>query len=121
MRLFSLILKKKLINLDIKKASTFKILKANIKSRTETLSEQFNNALLAYRFPTELKIEDVSPAFKKDDLLWTQNYRPVSVLPVAFKIYERLKQISLRLELFLSPCFADTEKNLVYNKYCYQY
>ena len=121
MRLFSLILKKKLINLDIKKASTFKILKANIKSRTETLSEQFSNALLAYRFPTELKIEDVSPAFKKDDLLWTQNYRPVSVLPVAFKIYERLKQISLRLEHFMSHCFADTEKNLAYNKYCYHY
>ena len=114
-------IEKKLINLDTKKASTFKILKANIKSCTETLSEQFNNALLACSFPTESKFENVSPVFKKDDLLWTQNYRPVSVLPVAFKIYERLKQISLRLELFLSPCSTDTEKNLVYNKYYHQY
>ena len=48
-----------------KKASTFKILRANIESCSETFSEQFNNTLLTFSFPTESKIEDASPVFKK--------------------------------------------------------
>ena len=37
-----------------------------------------------------------------------KNYRPVSVLPVVSKIFERLlhKQISLHLDRFLSPCLC---------------
>ena len=67
-----------------------KILRANKESCSETLAELFNNTLLTSSFPTELKVADVSPVFKKDDLLKTKNYRPVSVLPVVSKIFERL-------------------------------
>ena len=56
-------------------------------------------------FPTELKVADVGPVFKKDDPLKTKNYRPVSVLPIVSKIFERLlhEQMSLLVDRFLSP------------------
>ena len=65
---------KELRNLNTKKASTFgnippNILRANKKSCSETLAELFNNNLLTSSFPTELKVADVSPVFKKGDSL----------------------------------------------------
>ena len=56
-------------------------------------------------FPTELEISDVSSVFKKDDPLKTKNYRPVSMLPVVSKIFERHlhKKMSLHVDRFVSP------------------
>ena len=63
-------------------------------------------------FPTELKVSDVSPVLKKDDALKTKNYKPVSVLPVVSKIFERLmyKQMSLHVDRFLSPFLCGYRK-----------
>ena len=44
------------------------------------------------KFSDNLKIADVTPVFKKDDANLTKNYRPVSVLPIVSKIFERLLQ-----------------------------
>ena len=77
-------IEKELKNLNTKIASTFgnippKILRASKESCYETL-----------------KVADVSPVFKRDDLLKMKSYRPVSVLPVVSKIFERVlhKQMS---------------------------
>ena len=93
-----------------KKASTFgnippNILRASRESCSETLAELFNNTLLTSSFPAELKFADVSPVSKKYDPLKTKNCRPVSVLPVVSKIFERLlhKQMSLNVDRFMSP------------------
>ena len=43
-------------------------------------------------FPNNLKLADVTPVFKKEDASLLKNYRPVSVLPVASKTYERIMQ-----------------------------
>ena len=64
-------IEKELRNLNTKKASTFgnispKIWRASKESFSETLAELFNNTLLTSSFPTELKVADVSPVFKKD-------------------------------------------------------
>ena len=88
-------IEKELRNLNTKKASTFgnispKILRTSKESCYETLAELFNHTLLTSSFSTELKIADVSPVFKKDDPLKTKSYRPVSVLLVVSKIFERL-------------------------------
>ena len=91
-----------------KKASTFgnmppKISRASKERGYETLAEVFNNNLLISSFPHELKVAHVTPIFKKG---WPiKNYRPVSVLPVVSKIFERLlhKQMSLYVDRFLSP------------------
>ena len=63
-------------------------MRASKESCSDTLAELFNNILWTSSFPTELKIADVSPAFKKDDPLKTKNYRPVSVLPVVSRELE---------------------------------
>ena len=104
-------IEKKLRNLNTKKASTFgnippNILRAIKEICSETLAKLFNNTLLTSIFPTELKVADVSPVFKKDDTIKMKIYRPVSVLPVVSKIFERLlhKQMSLHVDRFtLSP------------------
>ena len=51
-----------------------------------------------------LKLEDITPAFrKKDPLINKENYRPVSVLPGISKIFEKLMQINDYINNFLSP------------------
>ena len=71
-----------------------------------------NNLLLKSRFPTELEAAYVSPVFKKDDPLKTKNSRPVSVLPVVSKIFERIlhKKMSLHVDRFLSPYLCGYRK-----------
>ena len=44
------------------------------------------------KFPENLKLADVTPIFKKDDVTCVKNYRPVSVLPSVSKVFERLMQ-----------------------------
>ena len=43
-------------------------------------------------FPNNLKLANVTTVFKNKDASMLKNYRPVSVLPVVFKIYERIMQ-----------------------------
>ena len=43
-------------------------------------------------FPNNFKVADVTHVFKKEDASLLKNYRPVSVLPIASKIYERIMQ-----------------------------
>ena len=88
-------IEKELRNLSAKKASTFKnitpkVLKSSIESCCEVLTKLFNNTILTANFPDKLKVADVSPIFKKDDPHKLKSYRPVSVLPVVSKVFERL-------------------------------
>ena len=68
--------------------------------------------LLNKNFPENLKLADVSPLFKKDDETFVENYRPVSVLPTASKVFERImqKQISDYVGKFLSPFLCGYRK-----------
>ena len=54
-------------------------------------------------FPDSLKAANITPTFKKDDRLDKANYRPVSILPLISKAYERLiyNQLSEYSESFL--------------------
>ena len=112
-------IEKELRKLNTKKASTFgnilpKILRASKEGCSESSAELFNNTLLTSSFPTELKVADVSPVFKKDDPLKTKNYRLISVLPVASKFFEihLHKQMSLHVDRFLSPYLCSYQKGL---------
>ena len=55
-------------------------------------------------FPTALKLAYITPVFKKASKNSKENYRPVSILPIISKIYERCmcKQISDYLGNFFS-------------------
>ena len=50
----------------------------------------FRSCLENGKFPTEWKKANVVPAHKKGDKQNLKNYRPISLLPVAGKIFERI-------------------------------
>ena len=72
----------------------------------------FNKTVLTGDFPNELKLADFASVFKKENLLKSKNYKPVSVLPVVLKIFEGIihKQMSLHVDNFLSPYLCSYRK-----------
>ena len=44
--------------------------------------------LLNIYFPENFKLADMSSIFRKKDKTFAENYRPVSVLPTVYKIFE---------------------------------
>ena len=55
-------------------------------------------------FPDSLKEANITLIFKKDDLPDKSNYRPISILPLISKVYDRLiyNQLSVYTKCFLS-------------------
>ena len=77
------------------------------------LTNIWNQQILLNKiFLENLKLADVSPIFKKKDKTFVENYRPVSVLPIVSKIFERImqKQISDYIGKFLSPFLCGYRK-----------
>ena len=89
-----------------------KILKLSSDTTATILQELFNESLSNYEFPVKLKLADIIPVFKKKNPLDKANYRPVSVLPLISKIYEKLlqKQLSNYIENVLSPYLCGYRK-----------
>ena len=83
-----------------------KILKkcASSCSTAPSLQKIFNEILRTGNFLDKLKLADITPVFKKNNPLEKENYRPVSLLPVVSKIFERImqKQIKFFTEKLLS-------------------
>ena len=69
-----------------------------------TLADCINKSFENGAFPDCLKEANVTPVFKKDDPLDIENYRPVSILPLLSKVFEKLiyKQLSNYTESLLS-------------------
>ena len=66
----------------------------------EILSDINNHTILEGVFPNSLKIAKVIPVFKAGDVKSVTNYRPISILPVFSKIFEKV--IYKRLDDFLA-------------------
>ena len=49
-----------------------------------------NQTIRDAKFPLSMKLSDIAPIFKTSDVLDTDNYRPVNVLPCLSKIVERI-------------------------------
>ena len=80
---------------------------------SEPLKHIWNEEIIGkQRFPSELKLADISPIFKKLETIHKENYRPVSVLPVVSKIFERIidKQTNTYMEKYLSPYLCGYRK-----------
>ena len=104
--------------LNIKTSSTFmnitpKLLKDTMGIIVEPLVNIWNVEIICHRkFPSKLKYADLIPIFKKLDSTQTENYRPVSILPVVSKLFERLMQTQIKayIEKYLSPYLCGYRK-----------
>ena len=77
-----------------------KVVKMGESFFAEHLSTVFNFCFEQGVFPEYLKIAFISPIYKKDSKLFVGNYRPVSILPILSKIFEKV--IVKRVLKFLS-------------------
>ena len=92
---------KEVLNLNNKKASQnsdipTKIIKENSDIFGKALCCFINDSIKSFTFPSCLKEADITPIHKKGKKDKKENYRPVSILPVLSKIFERImfKQMS---------------------------
>ena len=66
-----------------------KILMGSNEIASKYISKIYNNAINDCIFPLSLKFADVIPIHKKENTTQMKNYRPVSLLPVVSKLFER--------------------------------
>ena len=76
-----------------------KVVKAVAPIIATPLSHLVNNSIETGIFPCALKISKVIPIFKTGDQGLLSNYRPISILPIFSKVFERV--IFLRLKAYL--------------------
>ena len=91
-----------------------KLIKSSPFNVLSVLSHIFNLSLNEGVFPTKMKIAKVIPIFKKDSRENVENYRPISLLPVFSKLFERL--VHRRLTKFLKRCNIIYEKQFGFRK-----
>ena len=72
-----------------------------------------NKCIETSEFPEQLKRAEVSPIFKKNDMLDKKNYRPISILPCLSKIFEGVlvDQLTSYFDEILSPFMSGFRKN----------
>ena len=81
-----------------------KLLKDNKDFFAAYIAKYFNDSLKSAKFPNCLKSASITPVFKKNTCKSTNNYRPVSVLPVISKMFERI--ICNQLSAFFEDIFS---------------
>ena len=84
--------------------SIIKIKDINLDIFSEFIMHNFNEDVSIAKFPDILKIAEIKPVFKKKSRIDKENYRPVNILPVISKIFERL--IFRQLIMFFEPVFS---------------
>ena len=90
-----------------------KILKEAVDVVAKPLADIWKFEIVAGRkFSSQLKLADITPLHKKLETIKKENYRPVSLLPVVSKLFERImqKQMVAYIEKFLSPYLCGYRK-----------
>ena len=79
----------------------------------------FNDSLLTQSYSQNLKLADIAPVHKKDELTDKGNYRPISMLPALPKMYEKIyhAQISSFMENIFSKYLCGFRKGYS-TQYC---
>ena len=104
-------IEREISHLNTKKVGTFgniptKVLNESSNVCNSTPKDIWNYEILGKQNVSKnLKLADITPVYKKKDPTLVENYRPVSVLPSVFKVFERIiqKQFSSFIDEFLSP------------------
>ena len=91
-------------------AHIFKIAKEEV---AEPITNCINSSITSDIFPGELKLADIVPTFKKEDQNDKANYRPISLLPLISKLYEKVlyQQIEDFANKILSPKLCGFRKS----------
>ena len=89
-----------------------RILKQNSDIFGNYICDFFNECVDKGVFPSILKNANITPVFKKGFRGSKDNYRPVSILPIISKIFEKLlsKQIIIYMDKFLSKYQCEFRK-----------
>ena len=69
----------------------------------------FRNILETSTYPDMWKLANVTPIFKKEDKQLVKNYRPISLLPICGKIFEKLVFNSLYFYLNSNKLITDNQ------------
>ena len=79
---------------------------------SEPLYNIINDGFRNAAFDKDLKYADIIPVHKKDDTTEKSNYRPISLLPVVAKPFERFmqRQIGAFMDIYLSPYLCGYRK-----------
>ena len=83
------------------------------------LRDCINDCLLKGLFPDSLKLANITPVHRKDEPTDKENYRPVSVLPLLSKIFERLiyDQLNEYLDQYLKVYYVVLGKLIPLNMF----
>ena len=78
----------------------------------DVITKCINKSIETKYFPDGLKLANVAPVFKKEDLLDKSSYRPVSILPLLSKVYEKViyNQLSDYFDSFLNNILCGFRK-----------
>ena len=87
--ILSIINKLKNINSSGNDETSNKLLKAIENELSKPLTLIIKQCLLTGIFPGLLKIAKVKPLFKRSDTAQLNNYRPISLLPIISKVFDR--------------------------------
>ena len=80
----------------------------------------FNDAVLNCEFPDKLKFADITPCHKNDDATSKKNYRPISILPIVSKLFEKLIHKQIANFINTHTCMVIV-KAIIHNKLLYLY
>ena len=113
-------------NLNEKKSGTFmnipvKRLKEVVDIVAQPLTDIWKIEIVqGMKFASQLKLADITPLHKKLETINKENYRPVSLLPVISKLFERLmqKQLILYIENFYHPTLVAIGRDSIHNMHC---
>ncbi|XP_063381206.1 uncharacterized protein LOC134667714 [Cydia fagiglandana] len=66
------------------------VIKENAEVLALPLSHLINLSMMQGTFPDKLKISIIKPVFKKGDKRHSDNYRPIALIPIISKVFERV-------------------------------
>ena len=77
------------------------------------LTECINEVLRNSKYPESLKLSDIVPVYKKKDFTDKSNFRPISILPLISKVFEKV--IFDQLCYYISKIF----EKVIFDQLCY--
>ena len=100
---------KEIKDINLNKSSTKdgippKMLKISSEATANIFQKLLNESMETGTFPDSLKLADTNPVFKKKDPLNKTNCRPVSVLSIVSKLFEKIMQ--KQVNGFISNCLS---------------